>query len=67
MPGIIALASAVAEIINKKMPGRREGAVRELHKLEELLGRALKENEDLLAAQIRKRTKQIRGIYGEID
>ncbi len=63
----IALASAVAQIINKKIPGRKEAAIQELNRLEELLGQALKENEDLLASQIRKRMKQIRGKYADIS
>lgn len=62
----IALASAVAQIINKKIPGRKEAAIQELKQLEELLGQALKENMDLLASQIRKRMKQIRGKYADI-
>lgn len=64
---VIALASAVAQIINKAIPGRKEAAINELHKLEDLLARALKENEDMLAAQIRKRMRQIRSKYADIE
>ena len=64
---MIALASAVAQIINKAIPGRKEAAIQEIHALEDLLGRALKENEDLLCSQIRKRMKQIRGKYADIS
>jgi len=67
MTGVIALASAVAQIINKKIPGRKEAAIDELRALERLLARALKENEDLLASQIRKRMKEIRGEYADIN
>ena len=67
MPGYIALAAAVAEIINKVIPGRKEAAIKELDTLEQFLGRALKENEDLLASQIRKRMKQVRKKFPDIE
>jgi hypothetical protein len=64
---VIELASAVAQIVNKAVPSRKEGAIRELRQLEELLGRALGENEDVLAAQIRKRMKEDRRAFPDID
>lgn len=67
MPGEIELAVAVAQIVNKLLPNRKEAAVNELSTLEELLGRALKENEDMLAAQIRKRMKQLRRKFPDIE
>lgn len=67
MPGEIELISAVAQICNKLLPGRREAAIQEIHTLEDLLARALKENEDMCAAQIRKRMKQIRMIFQDIE
>lgn len=65
--GYVELASAVAQIINKKVPGRREAASRELYQLNELLGQALKENEDTLAAQIRKRKREVRNAFPDIE
>ncbi len=67
MPGAIALAAAVAEIVNKVIPGRKEAAVAELNALEGLLARALKENEAVLAAQIRKRMKDLRLKFPDIE
>jgi len=67
VPDVIGLASAVAQIINKVLPGRKEAAIAELQALEGLLGRALKENEDILAAQIRKRMKQVRAKFPDIE
>jgi hypothetical protein len=67
MPGYIELASAVAQIINKRVPGRREAAQLEYRQLLELLGQALGSNEDTLAAQIRKRLKEIRRVYQDIE
>ena len=64
---VIGLASAVAQICNKLLPARKEQAVTELHTLEGLLARALKENEDVLAAQIRKRMKQLRDKFPDIE
>jgi muramoyltetrapeptide carboxypeptidase LdcA involved in peptidoglycan recycling len=61
------LAGAVMEIINKKTPTRKEDAINELGRLEQLLGRALKENEDLLASQIRKRMKELRHAFKDIE
>lgn len=66
MPGEIELAAAVASIINKLLPGRREAAIKEMHTLEELLGRALKENDDGSAALIRKRMKQVREKFPDV-
>lgn len=67
MPGALELAAAVASIIAKKVPGRKEDAVNELHILEDLLAKALVESEDMLAAQIRERMKQIRETYEDIE
>lgn len=66
MSGAIVLASAVAEIINKAIPSRREAIIQEFDTLEELLGKALAENEDLLVAQIRKRLKDLRSKYEDV-
>jgi len=63
----IALASAVAQIINKVIPGRKEAAIKELQALEKLLAQALTENEDMLAAQIRKRMKEVRDVFPNIE
>ena len=67
MPGEIELVSAVAQICNKLLPARREAAITELHTLEELLGRALKENDDGSAARIRKRMKQLRQKFPDVE
>jgi hypothetical protein len=67
MPGEIELISAVAQICNKLIPGRKEAAIKELNALEGLLGRALKENNDMCAAQIRARMKQLRTKFADIE
>ena len=67
MAGVINLAAAVAEIVNKVVPGRKEAAINELHALEGLLARALKENEAILASQIRKRMKDLRVKFPDIE
>ena len=67
MPGEIELISAVAQICNKLLPGRKEAAINELQALEKLLARALKENEAMLAARIRKRMKQLRVKFPDLD
>ena len=67
MTGVIGLVSAVAQICNKLLPGRREQAINELHTLESLLGKALQENNDICAAQIRKRMKQLREKFPDIE
>jgi hypothetical protein len=64
---ILPLAAAVAQIVNKTVPSRQEGAIQELHALEDLLAKALKENEDMLASQIRKRMRDLRHKYPSID
>lgn len=64
---VITLMAAVAGIINKKIPSRKEDAADELSRLEKLLGRALKENEDLLASQIRARMKELRHAFPDIE
>lgn len=61
------LASAVAQIVNKAIPGRKEVAIRELQALQRLLEKALLENEDMLAAQIRKRKKEVRDAFPDIE
>ena len=63
---IIELAAAVAEIVNKLMPSRKEEAIIELQKLEQLLGRALKENNDEQAALIRKRMEMDREKFPDV-
>jgi len=63
---MIKLIKAIVQIIAKKIPGRRESAIKELQRLERLLAKALKENEDTLAAQVRKRMKELRNTYEEI-
>lgn len=65
--GALELAGAVASIIAKKIPGRREDAVDEIQKLEDLLAKALIENEDLLVSQIRVRLKEIRTKFEDIE
>ena len=67
MPGEVELVSAVAQIVNKLLPGRKEAAITELHTLENLLGRALKENDDQSAALIRKRMKQVREKFSDVE
>jgi len=61
------LASAVALIVNKAIPSRKEDAIMELERLEDLFGRALKDNEDTQAALIRKRMKRLRKKYPDIQ
>jgi C1A family cysteine protease len=63
---IIELAAAVAMIVNKLMPSRKEEAIIELQKLEQLLGRALKENNDEQAALIMKRMEMDREKFPSI-
>lgn len=63
----VELASAIAQIINKKVPGRKEAAIKELYMLNELLGKALAQNEDLLASQIRKRKREVRNAFPDIE
>jgi len=65
--GALELAGAVASIIAKKIPGRREDAIDEIQKLEDLLAKALVENEDLLVSQIRVRMKEIRTKFEDIE
>lgn len=67
MPGEIELISAIAQIVNKLLPGRKEQAVKELQALEGLLARALKAREAMLAAQIRKRMKQVRQKFPDVE
>jgi hypothetical protein len=64
---VVKLIAEVAGIINKKIPTRKEDAVNELDRLVQLLGQALKENEDLLASQIRKRMKELRHAFPDIE
>jgi hypothetical protein len=63
---ILPLAAAVAQITNKLVPTRREAAIKEMQDLEKLLARALKENEDMLASQIRKRMKEVRIKFHDV-
>ena len=67
MPGEIELISAVAQIANKLLPGRKEAAQNELITLSNLLGKALRANLDMQAAQIRKRMKLLRAKYPDIE
>ena len=55
-----------AQLLNKAIPARREDAINELHLLAEYHGKALRENEALLSAQIEKRMKQIREVFHDI-
>lgn len=63
----ITLASEVATLLNKAIPSRKESAIKELSNLRDLLARALKENEDTLAAQVRKRMKEVRNAFPDIQ
>jgi hypothetical protein len=55
------------QIVNKLLPGRKEAAQNELITLSNLLGKALKANLDMQAAQIRKRMKLLRAKYPDIE
>jgi len=58
--------SAALSLLDKFTPSRREDAVNAIHQLEEYHGKALAENRMVLAAQIRKKIKQIKEAYEDI-
>ena len=58
--------SAGLTLLNKAIPERKEDAINAVHQLEELHGRALKNLKLILAAQIRKRIKQIKATYEDM-
>lgn len=58
--------SAAMTLLNKAIPERKEDAVNAIHQLEELHGRALRDLRLILAAQIRKRIKQIKETYEDM-
>ena len=63
---IIELIASVASIVNKLMPSRKEEAIIELQKLEQLLGIALKLNSDDQAGLIMKRMDMDREKFPSI-
>ena len=58
---------SLADVVNKLLPGRKEQAINELQELEQELGKALASNNDMLAAAIRKRLKNIRKKFPDVE
>jgi hypothetical protein len=58
--------SAAMTLLNKAIPERKEDAVNAIHQLEELHGRALANLRLILAAQIKKRIRQIKETYKDM-
>lgn len=64
---ILGLLGSLFGIVNKVLPSKKEDAIMELQNLEGDLGVALSSNNDIKAALIRKRMKQIRLKFPDIE